>query len=863
MEIEEIKALIRDVPDFPEPGIVFKDITPVLADPIAFSTITDLIVVHFGRGNVDKVVGIEARGFILASPVAYHFGAGFVPIRKKGKLPCETRRGGVRARVRHGHARAAPATHRARRARADRRRRPGHGRHRGGRRVAVEQIGGKVCGIACADRARLPARPRQAARLRALHTDPLLSAGDRARRPRPYTGRRRRGQPRRGQGRRHSRPARRGGRLPLPRRRRDERSALAGSTPLLKKVRSYNPKADLKELEAAFQVRPRSHEGQHRHLRRGLHRASAGGGAASWPTCAWTRTTLEAALLHDTVEDTAVTLERHRGGVRRRGRRASSTGSTKLDQLKFRRASTQQAENVRKMIVAMAGDIRVLLIKLADRLHNMRTLDALRRPSSGAIATETLEIYAPLANRLGVQEIKWELEDLVVQDPAPRARTTRSRSLVETRARRAHRLIEDVTDVLAHKLKELGIKARRRGPPEAPVLDLREDGDPRQGVQRDLRPRRHPRSRWSRCATATAALGAVHALWKPVPGPLQGLHRDAQVQHVPVAAHDGRRPRGPPARDPDPHARHAPHGAVRHRRALALQGGRKQAKDAADLAWLGQMMDWLKDMADPREFMEGLRIDLSGGRVFVFTPKGDVVNLPQGATPVDFAYAIHTDVGHRTIGAKVGGQARAARLRAADRRRRRDPRRPRPRARGRRQDWLQFVATPRARNKIRQWFARGRREDALEQGKDAAAAVDAQAEPAVQAARDRGGARRRSPPSCKYPDLDALYVARRGGPRVAAVGRGPALARLVERHRRRGRHRGPARAPRPDLGRSRRLDRASWSAACPTCGCGSAAAARRCRATRSSGSSRGGRACQRAPHRLPEREVARGASPSG
>ena len=149
MDIAEIEALIRDVPDFPEPGIVFKDITPVLADPIAFSTITDLIVVHFGRGNVDKVVGIEARGFILASPVAYHFGAGFVPIRKKGKLPWEIDRRGVRARVRHGHARAARRRDQPRGARADRRRRAGHGGTARAAASLVEQVGGKVCGIAC------------------------------------------------------------------------------------------------------------------------------------------------------------------------------------------------------------------------------------------------------------------------------------------------------------------------------------------------------------------------------------------------------------------------------------------------------------------------------------------------------------------------------------------------------------------------------------------------------------------------------------------------------------------------------------------------------------------------------------------
>ena len=192
MDIEQIKALIRDVPDFPEPGIVFKDITPVLADPIAFSTITDLIVVHFGRGNVDKVVGIEARGFILASPVAYHFGAGFVPIRKKGKLPSDHDRRGVRARVRHGHRSSCTSTASP----------PGERvlivddvLATGGTAQAaaslVEQVGGKVCGIACLIELDFLHGREQARRPRALHVDPLLSrrgvASDA-----PYTGRTRR-----------------------------------------------------------------------------------------------------------------------------------------------------------------------------------------------------------------------------------------------------------------------------------------------------------------------------------------------------------------------------------------------------------------------------------------------------------------------------------------------------------------------------------------------------------------------------------------------------------------------------------------------------------------------------------------------
>ena len=350
-----------------------------------------------------------------------------------------------------------------------------------------------------------------------------------------------------------------------------------------------------------------------------------------------------------------------------------------------------------------------------------------------------------------------------------------------------------------------------------------------------------------------AALGAVHALWKPMPGrfkdyiamPKSNMY---QSLHTTVVGPAGK-PLEIQIRTRDMH-RTAQFGIAAHWR---YKEGSKQAKEAADLAWLGQMMDWLKDMADPREFMEGLRIDLSGGRVFVFTPKGDVVNLPQGATPVDFAYAIHTDVGHRTIGAKVGGKLVPLdyELRTGDAV---EILTSKAQGEGPSQDWLQFVATPRARNKIRQWFARGRREDAMEHGKDAAPAADAQAEPPDQAAR-----RPRTPctqvaEEMKYPDLDALYVALGEG----HVSPQSVVARL-SRHglgdRRGGAHRGPARAAGADPAHRDRPGRGGEG---PARRLGAArallhaGAGRRDRRVRDPGAGR-----LRAPHRLPEREVAR------
>ena len=341
--------------------------------------------------------------------------------------------------------------------------------------------------------------------------------------------------------------------------------------PLLKIVRGYNPKADLKEIQRAYAVAEVSHDGQKRISGEDfiLHPVAV---ATILADLHLDTTTITAALLHDTVEDTDVTLAEIEEDFGEEVARIVD-GLTKLERIEFKTREQEQAENVRKMVVAMAGDIRVLLIKLADRLHNMRTLSVLAPEKQRRIATETLEIYAPLANRLGVQEMKWELEDLSFKTlhPGPYREIA---NLVEARRGERKALIDSVIAALRGKLKELGLKAEVEGRPEAPLFHLREDGDPRQGVQRDLRPRgradpgrqppRHVRR--ARCGAFAVA---------PGPRQVQGLHRHAQVEHVPVAAHDGRGAGRQAARDPDPHARHAPHRAVRHRCALALQGERQ------------------------------------------------------------------------------------------------------------------------------------------------------------------------------------------------------------------------------------------------------------------------------------------------
>jgi GTP diphosphokinase / guanosine-3',5'-bis(diphosphate) 3'-diphosphatase len=545
---------------------------------------------------------------------------------------------------------------------------------------------------------------------------------------------------------------RRGGRLPIPRRRRGDAQPESSFEVLVRTIRSYNAKADLKEIQRAFAFAERAHEGQVR---------KSGEPFVEHPLAVATilaelhldTTTLTVALLHDTVEDTEVGLVQLEEEFGEEVARIVD-GLTKLEKIEFRSREQEQAENVRKMMVAMAGDIRVLLIKLADRLHNMRTLAPLRPEKRREIATETLEIYAPLANRLGVQEVKWELEDLSFKTlhAGPYREIA---ELVEKRRGERQELIEEVISLTRGKLKELGLKADVDGRPKH-LYSIYEKMVVRGKEFNEIYDLVGLRITCESLRDCYAALGAVHALWKPVPGrfkdyiamPKSNMY---QSLHTTVVGPGGK-PLEIQIRTRDMH-RTAQFGIAAHWR---YKEGVKQSRDSADVAWLGQMMEWLKDMADPREFMDSLKIDLYGGQVFVFTPKGDVVNLPAGATPVDFAYTIHTDVGHRTIGAKANGKLVPLdyELRTGDTV---EVLTSRAQGEGPSQDWLQFVKTPRARSKIRQWFARGRREDAMEQGRDSVQRfMRKQNLPIKRLMTDETLAQVAD--ELKYPNLEALYV---------------------------------------------------------------------------------------------------------
>ncbi|MEV5007517.1 MULTISPECIES: GTP pyrophosphokinase [unclassified Streptomyces] len=504
--------------------------------------------------------------------------------------------------------------------------------------------------------------------------------------------------------------------------------------PLLRIVRSNDPKIEnstLRQIERAYQVAERWHRGQKR---------KSGDPYITHPLAVTTilaelgmdPATLMAGLLHDTVEDTEYGLDQLRRDF---GDTVALLvdGVTKLDKVKFGEAA--QAETVRKMVVAMAKDPRVLVIKLADRLHNMRTMRYLKREKQEKKARETLEIYAPLAHRLGMNTIKWELEDLAFAILYPKMYDEIVR-LVAERAPKRDEYLAIVTDEVQADLRAARIKATVTGRPKhyysvyqkmivrgrdfAEIYDL-------VGI----------RVLVDTVRDCYAALGTVHARWNPVPGRFKDYiampkFNMYQSLHTTVIGPNGK-PVELQIRTFDMHRR-AEYGIAAHWkykqeavagaskvRTDAPKPAGKAGKDAGainDMAWLRQLLDWQKETEDPGEFLESLRFDLSRNEVFVFTPKGDVIALPAGATPVDFAYAVHTEVGHRTIGARVNGRlvplestldngdlVEVFTSKAA--------------GAGPSRDWLGFVKSPRARNKIRAWFSKERRDEAIEQGKDA------------------------------------------------------------------------------------------------------------------------------------------------
>jgi GTP pyrophosphokinase len=501
--------------------------------------------------------------------------------------------------------------------------------------------------------------------------------------------------------------------------------------------------------------------------------------------------TLAAALLHDAIEDTTITLD---DLVDDFGADVTAIvdGVTKLDRLQFDSKEEQQAATMRKMLVAMAKDVRVLLIKLADRLHNMRTIASLPEAKQKRIAQETIDIYAPLAHRLGIGDVKWQLEDLAFAVLHPK-RYAEIESMVASAAPERAQQLDDVLDAVRSRLAQLHIEAEVTGRPKH-YWSIYEKMVVRGKEFAEINDLVGVRVIVESVKDCYGALGSIHALWRPV----QGRFKDYvampkfnlyQSLHTTVVG-----PQGKPVefqiRTGEMHRR-AEYGVAAH------WGYKEQRNPTEDLVWLQRLVDWQSETTDPAEFMQSLKIDLEQDEVFVFTPKGKVITLPTAATPVDFAYAIHTEVGHRCIGARVNGRLVPldSALHSGDTC---EIFTSKVEGAGPSRDWLQFVQTPRARSKIRQWFSRERRVDAIDAGREELAkALRREGLPVQKLASS--DVLERVAVAMNYTDLESLH---------AAIGEhhvsGKAVAQRVQRELRGGEEQLPTTVRRPPRGRGRR-----------------------------------------------------------
>jgi GTP pyrophosphokinase len=492
------------------------------------------------------------------------------------------------------------------------------------------------------------------------------------------------------------------------------RRALTGAERKVEtELRAHHPNADLASVRKAFEFAVEAHAEQQRMsgepyvthpLAVALTLAELGLDAA----------TINAALLHDIPEDTDFSLE---DIEQRFGNEVSRLvdGVTKMSRMGARSHEEQQAENIRKMLLAMAEDVRVVLIKLADRLHNMRTIGALPKAKQQRIARQTAEIYAPLAERLGIWQIKWELEDLAFKVLQPDEFKALAGQL-ESRRRSREGYVRRAMTVLRRALEEQQIKAELSGRPKH-IYSIHRKMERKAQDLAEIYDVHAIRVLVEDKNDCYAALGVVHALWRPIPGQFDDYvampkPNGYQSLHTAVIALDGK----PLEVQIRTHAMHriSEVGVAAHWR--YKDGGRADREYDAKLAWIRQLMDWQRDVADATEFVEGLKIDIFQDQVFVFTPKGEVKDLPAGATPLDFAYRIHTDVGHSCIGAKVnnrlvpldyklknGDIVEIVTTKVAH---------------GPSRDWMNIVQTGHAKEKIRQWFKRQQREENIVHGRE-------------------------------------------------------------------------------------------------------------------------------------------------
>jgi GTP pyrophosphokinase len=479
---------------------------------------------------------------------------------------------------------------------------------------------------------------------------------------------------------------------------------------ILERVQSYNPQADLDFIRKAYVFSAKFHQGQLRSSGEPylIHPLEVAG---ILTLLRLDTPSIATGLLHDTVEDTLTTLEEIRSYF---GEEVAALvdGVTKISKIQFASAEERQAENFRKVLLAMSKDIRVILIKLADRLHNMRTLEHLASDRREVIAKETLEIYAPIAHRLGISWMRVELEDLAFKFLKPESYAKLKEGL-QRRVQEREKYVEEVRALILQKLKEYSLEAEVQGRPKHLYGVYRKVQAQNISVEElhDLIAFRIIVETVRQCYEA---LGIIHMLWKPVPGrfkdyiamPKPNLY---QSLHTTIIGPQGERIEIQ-IRTRQMH-RLAEEGIAAHWK--YKEGKLHEDKDDKVFAWLRRLIEWQQDVKDPSEFLETVKVDLFPEDVFIFTPKGEVRELPRGATPVDFAYAVHTDVGHNCVGAKVNGKLVPLRYVLHNGDTVEISTKP---GHGPSRDWLKFTATSRARHKIRQEIRRQEQERSRQLG---------------------------------------------------------------------------------------------------------------------------------------------------
>ena len=482
---------------------------------------------------------------------------------------------------------------------------------------------------------------------------------------------------------------------------------------LIGKIKTYNPNLDKKLLDRAYKTAKKYHGNQFRKSGEPfiIHPLSVGMILADIQL---DQTSIAAAILHDVVEDTEYNLEKVMSEFGNSIARIIN-GVTKIDKLVFNTREERQVSNIRKMIIAMSEDVRIVIVKLADRLHNMRTLSPLNKEKRKNIAKETLEVYAPIAHRLGINQIKSELEDLSFQY-LQKKEYQKIKEMIDEKLKERKILVDEAIVLVEEKLKEIDIDADISGRIKSYssiYTKITEQNRKFEDIY-DVIAIRIIVDDVKNCYTA---LGIIHSLWKPVPGRFKDFIANPkfnmyQSLHTTVIGLKGK-PLEIQIRTYEMH-KVAEYGIAAHYK--YKEGGPKLSEFDKRVAWIRQLLDWQKELKDPQEYMESLKMDLFEEEVFIFTPKGRVINLPRGATPIDFAYVVHTDIGHNALGAKINGvmvpiestldNGDIVEIIVS-----KSPKGPS-------RDWLNIVKTSRAKNKIRQWFSKEQRQETYTTGRE-------------------------------------------------------------------------------------------------------------------------------------------------